>query len=866
MELYKKLQINKKITNEKFTSKLRIKNQNKNFNHNRIPSDILNLSKYQLHNTQIDEGKSNIIKKSNFQPVNFYISSINKVYNNTDRSINISQPNTQQKLINGRKNNYFFKNKGNPINQNINNTYQIKETNYSLINNNINNNRNSLKKHILNYKVYADNNNNLPMNKINNSLNKSNDTNPLNKLIINQNIIHNLRSHSGENKKKFINKQFLSLIRKAKASFDKKNLLLKKQKLNNIKRNTIGIQNYIVTNNQLISRKNNNMKGKINLKKNKINEKLKFETLDEINNSYIPYTCREQNGKSIKLKNYKMNHLQTYNKNKMNKKLSEDKKKLKLSFFSNLKNEINNDAIDKSKRLKSNIFNFITLEQPKSLKIHKNMNCNKNNIKTLECEPCLTYRKMNNNYNRNNNILLKSQNNIFDLENNNKIKESNYKDNDRKHKNIPFIYKKRTAMSPFANNLQKIFLKKEMKKEKEKQIKKIRNPITKTKTQFNLEQKEINKLNNNFNQNNNQINKNFKNKREINQSKSCHTMIVEPNINNSFLLQTNSNKNPTIFSSQKYLNNINKKYIEIIKNSSICKGGENYPYEKKKINQDNIFKTKFDELDISYYGVCDGHGDNGHLVSEFIKDNLPLIMYKEIRSLFYLINNNENNNNQDKEQTKAYFSEICKQSFDILNKKLISNKNIDSSLSGSTCISLLFYEDLIISANLGDSRAIMGKLIDNKWVYELLSRDHKPSEIDEVLRIKYKNGEIHPFLNEDGSYSGPNRVWIKGQGIPGLAMTRSFGDIIGSTVGIISEPEIKFFNYEKENKFIIIGSDGLWEYISCQEAVNIVGEFYHDNDLDSDSGVIKLFQTARNKWIENQNCIDDISIIILFLE
>ena len=97
-------------------------------------------------------------------------------------------------------------------------------------------------------------------------------------------------------------------------------------------------------------------------------------------------------------------------------------------------------------------------------------------------------------------------------------------------------------------------------------------------------------------------------------------------------------------------------------------------------------------------------------------------------------------------------------------------------------------------------------------------------------------------------------------------MTRSFGDIIGSTVGIISEPEIKFFNYEKENKFIIIGSDGLWEYISCQEAVNIVGEFYHDNDLDSDSGVVKIFQTAKNIWIENQNCIDDISIIILSLE
>ena len=47
-------------------------------------------------------------------------------------------------------------------------------------------------------------------------------------------------------------------------------------------------------------------------------------------------------------------------------------------------------------------------------------------------------------------------------------------------------------------------------------------------------------------------------------------------------------------------------------------------------------------------------------------------MYKEIRSLFYLINNNENNNNQDKEQTKAYFSEICKHICLIFDYKYIS--------------------------------------------------------------------------------------------------------------------------------------------------------------------------------------------------
>ena len=365
------------------------------------------------------------------------------------------------------------------------------------------------------------------------------------------------------------------------------------------------------------------------------------------------------------------------------------------------------------------------------------------------------------------------------------------------------------------------------------------------------------------------------NNQDIKQTKSMYQISLDPNIyqnclserkilvpnENKYIIQALRKRQKT-FSLKNFIKKREINIIKIKKNSSICKGGENYPCEEKKINQDNLFKTKFEDLHMSYYGVCDGHGPNGHLISTFIKNNLPLNMYKEIKSLFHLIKDNKNQMNQEK--TKAYFSEICKQTFNITNKKLISNNDIDSSLSGSTCMSVLFYQNLIISVNLGDSRGILGKAIDNKWSYELLSRDHKPSEIDEALRIKYKNGDIHPCLNEKGNFLGPNRVWVKGQGIPGLAMTRSFGDIIGSSIGVISEPEIKFFNYEKNYKFMIIGSDGLWEYISCQEAVDIVGNFYQENDLDTDRAVVNLFQLAKNRWIEKQMYVDDISIILIY--
>ena len=59
---------------------------------------------------------------------------------------------------------------------------------------------------------------------------------------------------------------------------------------------------------------------------------------------------------------------------------------------------------------------------------------------------------------------------------------------------------------------------------------------------------------------------------------------------------------------------------KILINASITKKGNKYFGEQK--NQDSLFKVKFSDINFSFYGVCDGHGKNGHLVSDFIKINL----------------------------------------------------------------------------------------------------------------------------------------------------------------------------------------------------------------------------------------------------
>ena len=56
--------------------------------------------------------------------------------------------------------------------------------------------------------------------------------------------------------------------------------------------------------------------------------------------------------------------------------------------------------------------------------------------------------------------------------------------------------------------------------------------------------------------------------------------------------------------------------------------------------------------------------------------------------------------------------------------------------------------------------------------------------------------------------------------VPGLAMTRSFGDKIGAKAGVICDPGTFFINFlldiiefkrNKSHKFIILASDGVWD-------------------------------------------------------
>ena len=327
-------------------------------------------------------------------------------------------------------------------------------------------------------------------------------------------------------------------------------------------------------------------------------------------------------------------------------------------------------------------------------------------------------------------------------------------------------------------------------------------------------------------------------------SNKYNNPIKENNINQS-LNGNNPNSN----------NNLKRKKVikKIYKIESICQVGYSGP-GIIKYNQDNFFvyNNINDEINKLFIGVCDGHGILGHDVSKYLISHLPSNLNKALKKTRKYIRDKNN------------LYKTMKEVFIKTNKELCNNDLIDTQFSGSTCVTIILTKNQIISANVGDSRAVMGRYINGEWINIDLTKDQKPDNPEEKARIIKNGGRIESYKDENGNDFGPKRVWLKNADIPGLAMARSFGDEVAASVGTISEPEIEYFDITEEDKFIILASDGIWEFISSRECVNMVKDYYLKKDL---KGCLKyLLNESSKRWIKEEEAIDDITCVLIFFE
>lgn len=61
------------------------------------------------------------------------------------------------------------------------------------------------------------------------------------------------------------------------------------------------------------------------------------------------------------------------------------------------------------------------------------------------------------------------------------------------------------------------------------------------------------------------------------------------------------------------------------------------------------------------------------------------------------------------------------------------------------------------------------------------------------------------------------RIWNKKLTHPGLAMSRSLGDVIAHKLGCSHVPEVEQYDLKGDEKSIIVASDGVWELLTNEE-------------------------------------------------
>ena len=205
------------------------------------------------------------------------------------------------------------------------------------------------------------------------------------------------------------------------------------------------------------------------------------------------------------------------------------------------------------------------------------------------------------------------------------------------------------------------------------------------------------------------------------------------------------------------------------------------------------------------------------------------------------------------------FKEIDKK----LHEKYSGQNNNICNNSGTTASLIILFKNKIISVNLGHSKSI---LIDINDKIIQLNRCHIPELDEEKKRIEENGGEVK---RQEWSKEGPERIFYKNdttKNYSGLSVSRSFGDFSSEEIGVITIPEIKEFDVDYKNiNIIVIGTNGIWEFLSNEKVKDIILPYYEENNISG--GINKLINVSNKIWsVKNPMYIDDLSAILLFFD
>ncbi|CAI2381227.1 unnamed protein product [Moneuplotes crassus] len=283
---------------------------------------------------------------------------------------------------------------------------------------------------------------------------------------------------------------------------------------------------------------------------------------------------------------------------------------------------------------------------------------------------------------------------------------------------------------------------------------------------------------------------------------------------------------------------------------------------------------------IDIFGVFDGHGVNGHLVSEYVKEKLPNLIRKN------LIN------------SKNPIDQVITDCVEKIDNNLLKSQ-IESNYSGTTCVFGIIKDctegdevcKKLFLANTGDSRALfcnfqkVNILKENSEISKSTECSKRRDGISKILSGR-KSVKIHiettvdhncenqkesdRIINSGGvvrqAYNqGPLRVWNEGQNEPGVAMTRSIGDHIGkgdNGCGLTSTPDILTFDIPDSRSTLILASDGIYDVFTNDSLADYVWKL---RAKPAESVAKIIVNEAYERWKTKDSNIDDCTCVVVYL-
>ncbi|KAJ9510602.1 hypothetical protein QJQ45_027471 [Haematococcus lacustris] len=186
------------------------------------------------------------------------------------------------------------------------------------------------------------------------------------------------------------------------------------------------------------------------------------------------------------------------------------------------------------------------------------------------------------------------------------------------------------------------------------------------------------------------------------------------------------------------------------------------------------------------------------------------------------------------------------------NRAITRVRGLDTQLSGCTsCVALLTPQGKVEPCGQGVTA----------WEF---TNDHTPASPAEAARVQACGGCVAKY-NVNGQAVGPLRVWCKDRDAPGLCITRSFGDALAHSIGVTEEPEVVTHSLEQSDRYLLIVSNSICEYMENQEVM----EYVHaqaSQGLPPEAVGKSLCQETQRRWRQHeQGLAAECTVVVVYL-